>query len=117
MDIEPELFDGFAAKDPRYNARAYCLVGQVIKELVDDLKRQPTPEEIVDDFRDYVLDRYGPMSAMVLEEWGFKECQDIGEVIQNLVEAKLLFDADGMYGGTFPALYDFKDAFVEPFAV
>lgn len=117
MDIEPDLFGGITAKDPRYNARAYCLIAEILKELVEDLKRDPEPAEIVEDFRDFVLDRYGPMSAMVLDEWGVKECQDIGEMVQNLVEAKFIPGANGLYDGTFPALYGFKDAFVDPFAV
>ena len=115
MDIEPELFGGIVAKDPRYNARAYCLVAEVLKYLVGELKREPNSAEVIDGFHDYVIDRYGPMSFMVLEEWGLKECQDVGEVVQNLVEAKFVPGENGIYDGTFPAPYVFKDAFYDPF--
>ena len=42
--------------------------------------------EIVDGFIDMALDYFGPLAYTVVDSWGVHECQDLGEMMRNLVE-------------------------------
>jgi uncharacterized repeat protein (TIGR04138 family) len=48
--------------------------------------RHVTGQELLAGIRDYALTQFGPMSMMVLEEWGIRNCQDFGEIVFNMVE-------------------------------
>jgi len=40
--------------------------------------------------REFALKEYGPMSKAVLNEWGIKTTDDIGQIVFNLVNASVL---------------------------
>ena len=116
IDFESDLFEDILAKDPRYHARAYALLMDVVRFLLED-ECALTAENILEDFRDRTLDQYGPLSYRVLEEWGVTCCADIGEMMFNLMDAKRVRKDDGDTPGCFVGGYDFKEAFLSPFAV
>jgi uncharacterized repeat protein (TIGR04138 family) len=55
------------------------------------------------------------MALLVLEEWGIRSCEDIGEIVFNMVEANLLAKTDEDSRDDFKGAYDFQEAFREPF--
>ena len=58
---------------------------------------------------------WAAMAMTVLEEWGVRQCPDIGELVFNMVEAGLLAKTEKDSREDFRAGYDFTDAFRKPF--
>src|SRR5437016_2862085 len=80
-------------QDSRYNRDAYFFVREGLDHTIKLLKRKPegadrhvSPRELLDGIRDYTLKQYGPLARTVLEHWGVKRCEDIGEIVFNLVD-------------------------------
>ncbi len=118
IDFETDSFSDIVAKDPRYNARAYALLMDVINYLVDELEAKHIDAEfILDEFRERTLDQYGPLSYTVLTEWGVERCEDIGEMMFNLVESKRVNKDQSDSPEAFVGRYDFKEAFKGPYEV
>jgi phosphoribosylformylglycinamidine synthase len=76
-----------------------------------------TGGELLERFRDFTLDEFGPMSYAVLTDWGVRNCGDVGEIVFNLVETKRLGKTERDSRADFIGGYDFREAFLGPFEV
>ena len=115
IDFESDGFGDVVAKDPRYDARAYALLMDVIRYLGENGKHMGA-EDILDEFRERTLDQYGPMSYTVLSEWGVTRCEDIGEMMSNFVESRRVRQDENDSLEDFANGFDFREAFLLPFA-
>lgn len=128
MDFD-EVTRGLCQKDPRYTPQAYHLVrlaldhaqnkvhGELKKnaEAKGIIQRHVSGGELLDGFREYVLNTYGPMSYHLLQNWGLKKTVDVGHIVFQLIEAGLFGKSDEDDLADFENLYDFKEAFLYPF--
>jgi uncharacterized repeat protein (TIGR04138 family) len=55
------------------------------------------------------------MVVTVLDHWRIQSCEDIGNIVFNLIEAREFGKADGDSIEDFRGGYNFQDAFVKPF--
>ena len=109
--------------DPRYEFDAYLFLREALDyTLRSNRKNRPSGHarhvrgpELLAGFREYALEQFGPMAMVVLETWGVRSCEDVGEMVFTLVDA-------GAFGTTpqdskddFKGGYDFREAFVKPF--
>lgn len=117
-----EVVGRIVERDKRYAADAYGLV----RESLDFTQRRANKKsrgrlrhvsgaELLDGVREYVLKEYGPLAITVLEDWGIRSTRDIGEIVFNMVENRLLAKTEQDCLADFEASYDFKEAFVNPF--
>ena len=114
IDFESDSFDDIVAKDNRYDGRAYALLMDVVHYLGKDGKHM-SAAEIMDEFRETALDQFGPLAYRVLTEWGLKSCEDIGEMMFNLLEFhRVRRDSDDL-PESFLGGYDFEEAFLGPY--
>ena len=72
-------------------------------------------EELLDGFRLHALDEFGPMSLMVLNYWGVRTSEDVGNLVFNLVAAGVFGKTDEDTIESFREIFDFEEVFVEPF--
>lgn len=121
VNIELKL-DKILAKDPRYAREAYVFVResldftqQLIGRESQGTIRHVSGQELLDGIRQYALKQFGPMAAMVLEEWGVTRCPDFGEIVFNMVESDLLAKTEKDTRDDFQNGYDFVTAFRKPF--
>jgi uncharacterized repeat protein (TIGR04138 family) len=110
------------AKDPRYTRDAYIFVREALdftQQLIgrenQGTIRHVSGQELLDGIRQYAIKQFGPMAAMVLEEWGVTRCPDFGEIVFNMVEADLLAKTEKDTRDDFQNGYDFVTAFRKPF--
>ncbi|OYV45654.1 MAG: hypothetical protein B7X06_04285 [Verrucomicrobia bacterium 21-51-4] len=80
-----------------------------------ETQRQIAGVDLLEGFRRYVLEQYGPMTLTVLNTWGIKESLDLGNIVFNLVEYGVLGKTDGDKLEDFKDGLNFQDAFVKPF--
>jgi uncharacterized repeat protein (TIGR04138 family) len=103
--------------DPRYTREAYTLVMEALAFTCHDLEREGhvTGQEVLRGFRKYVLREFGPMARLTLGEWGIERCKDVGHIVFNLVEHRLLRKTDEDSIEDFTGGYDFGEAFEAPY--
>jgi uncharacterized repeat protein (TIGR04138 family) len=118
-----EALDSIVASDLRYQRDAYAFLRDALdfttkqqKKIKGVSVRHVTGPELLDGMRKYALKEFGPMVITVFDNWGIHSCEDIGNMVFNLI-------GSGVFGKTeedsiedFKNVYDFKEAFVKPFA-
>src|SRR5947207_11023557 len=118
-----EALDSIVASDPRYQRDAYVFLRDALdfttkqqKKVRGATVRHVSGPELLGGVRQYALKEFGPMVMTVFDSWGIHSCEDIGHMVFNLIGA-------GVFGKTeedsiedFKNVYDFQEAFVQPFA-
>src|SRR5215831_9889390 len=118
-----EALESLVANDPRYHRDGYIFLRDALnfatkrqKKIKGVSVRHVTGPELLDGVRQYALQEFGPMVMTVFDSCGIRSCEDIGNMVFNLIAA-------GVFGRTeqdsiedFKNVYDFEEAFVRPFA-
>jgi uncharacterized repeat protein (TIGR04138 family) len=118
-------------RDPRYALEAYEFVFEALSHTQKLLDRSPPEEigsevgaehhvsgpELLEGVRDLALREFGLMARTVFKVWGINRTDDFGEIIFNMIEAKLLCKTDRDRREDFHAVYDLDEALVEGFAI
>jgi uncharacterized repeat protein (TIGR04138 family) len=121
LPLENDPLAPVLAKDPRYNREAYLFLREALEftqrhvKRESDLTRHVSGRELLDGIREFALKEYGPMTMLVLEEWGVRRCEDFGEIVFNMVDHQILKTTDNDTREDFKGGYDFADAFRAPF--
>ncbi len=129
-----EALEQILAADPRYQRDAYLFVREALdytqkisdkehRSLSKEVGRQPPTEkhvtgrELLDGIRHFALSQqgFGPMTMTVFADWGITDCRDFGNLVFNMVEARLLRKTETDSPADFAGGYDFDDAFRKPF--
>jgi uncharacterized repeat protein (TIGR04138 family) len=108
--------------DGRYAADAYQFVREALDHTVRKLKKPRTGpgrhvsgEELLDGAREYALRQFGPLAKTVLEHWGIRQCEDIGNIVFNMVQREILGRSEEDSIESFRNGFDFDEAFTQPF--
>jgi uncharacterized repeat protein (TIGR04138 family) len=117
-----EIVERIVALDPRYHREAYDFLREALdftQKLAarekDERERHVTGQQLLEGVRGFALKEYGPMAQMVLAEWGIHRGEDIGELVFNLIEHRILKKTATDSREDFKGSYDFETAFREPF--
>jgi uncharacterized repeat protein (TIGR04138 family) len=117
-----EAVEAIVEKDKRYDGDAYAFLRDALdftlKSHEDGERgenRHVDGSELLRGFRNYALEEFGPMAITVLDEWGIRHTEDIGEMVFNLIEIGVFGKADTDNRDDFKGIFDFKEAFEEPF--
>ncbi len=116
MDMNTEfdfIVDEILAKDSRYGDEAYYFLMEALAFTKKKLKRKRhvNGEELLEGVKDYLMDRYGPLAINVLKHWGITSTDDIGNIVTNLVQNKVLNQSDEDDIKSFVGAYNFDDVF------
>ena len=117
VDYDRDSFQDIIAKDKRFDHRAYALLSEVVHDLLEAKHEHIRAADILEEFKEQALDLFGPMSYTVLTEWGLTKTEDVGEMIFNLVESGRLTRDESDSPDEFAGVYDFREAFLEPYQV
>jgi uncharacterized repeat protein (TIGR04138 family) len=116
IDFEADAFSDILSRDARYEARAYALLSAVIQKLGEG-GRSFSGEDVLEEFKETALDQYGPLAYTVLDAWGVRRCEDVGEMMFNLAESGRVGKGEDNTAESFAGGYDFKEAFLGPYAI
>jgi uncharacterized repeat protein (TIGR04138 family) len=120
LDFE-EAIRKIVAADDRYEFEAYLFVQEAIQYTQKSLGRHKQEQkhvggkELLNGIRDYALATFGPMTPIVLSEWGIHSCEDFGEIVFNLIQHKQATQSQSDSRDDFKNGYDFNEAFRKPF--
>lgn len=117
-----EIIKGIVKLDPRYREDAYSFVREgldytvrELKDLSEEKSHHVRGWELSKGIRDYAIREYGPISLRVLKHWGIHSSDDIGEIVYNMIAAQLLGKTVEDEKQDFHSVFDFEEAFREPF--
>jgi uncharacterized repeat protein (TIGR04138 family) len=125
IDVEQTL-DAILAKDTRYHRDAYYFVRDALdvaqKKFAKaggragkDKPAHVSGQQLLEGIRAHALEQFGPLTLMVLEEWGIRRGEDFGEIVFNMVESSLLGKTENDSREDFKGGYDFHEAFRKPY--
>jgi len=118
-----EAVDSIVARDKRYEAEAYAFVRDALDYTIKLRKRNSKDEgqhhvsgqELLEGVRQYALKEYGPMVTTVLSYWGIRQCEDVGNIVFNLIKKGIFGKSDRDNLEDFKGGFDFHEAFDVPF--
>jgi uncharacterized repeat protein (TIGR04138 family) len=107
-------------RDPRYRPEAYDFVrlalnhaSELFRKGEDD--QHVTGQELLEGFRQFAIQEFGPMALTTLHQWGLNEGLDVGNIVYNLIAVRYFGKNDGDSLEDFCGGYDFETAFTQPF--
>ena len=117
-----EAVSRLVLEDDRYTAGAYHFMRDALDHTLRQYReggqvedRHVSGKELVQGIRTYALKEFGPMVMTVFDDWGIHSCADFGEIVFNLIEARVFGKTDEDTREDFVGHYDFDEAFVKPF--
>jgi len=119
-----EALDSIVAADPRYHRDAYVFLRDALDYTTKQQKkskgaavRHVAGPELLEGVRVYALKEFGPMVMTVFSHWGIGCCEDVGNIVFNLIGAGIFGKTEQDSIDDFKSVYDFQDAFMKPFQV
>jgi uncharacterized repeat protein (TIGR04138 family) len=120
LNLEEKLQD-IADLQAKYDVEAYKFIFDSLDYvLVSNGKyqyasgdRHVSVEQLLDGIKDFALEQFGPLSRIVLEEWGIYCTEDIGEIVFDLVDGGLLNKQESDDKRDFSRGFSFREVFEE----
>jgi uncharacterized repeat protein (TIGR04138 family) len=107
------IMDQIRLREPRYHERAFLFVLSALEFSQTRLpeRRHISGAELAHACRDLALERYGVLARLVLEHWGIRQTEDIGDIVFALVDLGLLISQTHDTRDDFAGVYEFDQAF------
>ena len=118
-------------EDPRYAYEAYEFVFQALeftqkqlgRELPDETTDPTEPHnhvscrQLLEGIRDFGIREFGLMAPVVFRMWGIHRSADFGEIVFNLIEAKLMSKTDEDSRTEFHGVFDIDESMTQGFRI
>ncbi len=118
-------------RDPRYAYEAYDFVFQALRHTQKLLGREPPEQggegtdvryhvsgpELLEGIRALALQEFGLMARTVFRMWGIDRTDAFGDIVFNLIEAKLMTGTDEDRPTDFHNVFDLDQALVRDYRI
>jgi uncharacterized repeat protein (TIGR04138 family) len=114
-----EELEEILKKDNRYKIDAYLFLFEALDYTRRLFKKRKhvTGQELLEGIKELARIKFGRMAKTVLEDWGVKTTDDFGEIVFNLVEAKILSKTRKDKKEDFHNVYSFDEVFVRDYEI
>lgn len=109
-------------RDRRFDPQAYFFVKEALDFTLQRVSggnggqaRHVSGQELLEGFRDCALEQFGPMASTLMEEWGVRRCQDVGDMVFLLIEEQVFGKQESDRREDFSGDFDFIESLVVPF--
>jgi uncharacterized repeat protein (TIGR04138 family) len=109
-------------RDKRFDAHAYFFLKDALDFTLKRVAegnggqaRHVSGPELLDGFRDFALEQFGPMASTLMIEWGVRKCQDVGDMVFLLIEEQVFGRQESDRREDFSGSFDLEEALVTPF--
>ena len=117
-----EMVEQMLASGCKYRREVYYFVKEILDYTIDLAKqdnggkrRHVSGQELLRGFRSYSLKEFGPMTFTVLREWDIHRCEDIGDVVFELIERGVFGRDSSDSIEDFASVFEFEEVFLNPF--
>jgi uncharacterized repeat protein (TIGR04138 family) len=109
------VLDAVLEKDPRYARAAYLFVQRALSYFRErhgghGEAGHLTGAELLRGVREMAILEFGPMARLVLNGWGLRAGEDVGEIVYNLIDAGLMTKTPEDHKEDFHGIMDFGDS-------
>jgi uncharacterized repeat protein (TIGR04138 family) len=107
------IIDQICEKDPRYKSEAYEFLMEALAFTQRKYKRSKhvSGEELLEGIKQILMQKFGPLTLLVLNHWGITKTEDFGNIVFNLVDNKVLSKDSEDNIDSFQNGYDFSEVF------
>lgn len=107
------IMDQIRLREQRFDERAYLFVLAALEFSQTRLseRRHISGAELAHACRDLAIERFGLTARLVLQHWGVRTTQDLGDIVFTLVDLGLLISQPGDRREDFADVFDFAQAF------
>ena len=111
------LMDQIRLREPRFHERGYLFVLAALEyaQARRSERRHISGADLAYAVRDLAIERFGVLAREVLEHWGIRRTEDVGDVVFALVDSELLAAQPQDTRDDFVAVYDFDVAFARDY--
>lgn len=109
-------------RDKRFDPHAYFFLKDAldftlkrISESNGGQARHVSGPELLAGCRDYAIEQFGPMASTLMREWSIRKCQDLGDMVFNLIEEQVFGKQDSDKKEDFSEVFDFEASLILPF--
>jgi uncharacterized repeat protein (TIGR04138 family) len=109
-------------RDKRFDPHAYFFLKDALDFTLKRIAegnggqaRHVSGPELLEGYRDFALEQFGPMAATLMSEWGVRKCQDVGDMVFHLIEEQVFGKQDSDRREDFSEVFDFEDSLITPF--
>lgn len=112
-----DKIDEIVKKNPQYKKEAYLFVLNALEYTKRKLKttNHISGKELLLGFKELAQKEFGVLAKTVLEYWGIRSTDDIGEIVFNLCEAKILTKREEDKKEDFANFFDFEEEFIKKY--
>lgn len=113
LEFADEILEQLRDRNPRYHGKAYLFLLSALHYVMESLDRPRhiSGQELSEGVRGLALARFGPLARTVLEHWGIRTTEDLGEIVFALVDCGILMKQEGDSPDDFRGVFDFEEAF------
>lgn len=117
QNLEDILTD-LCEEDNRYKEDAYEFVLEALSFTQKRFKRHyhVSGPELLEGIKELSMDKFGPLTMMVLEHWGIHSTEDFGNIVFNLVNKRILSKTDEDKLENFKDVFDFEGVFKQGYS-
>lgn len=112
-----DKIDEIVKNNPQYKKEAYLFILYVLEYTKRKLKtaNHISGQELLLGFKELAQKEFGLMAKTVLEYWGINTTDDVGEIVFNLCEAKILKRKENDKKEDFHNYFNFEEEFIEKY--
>ncbi len=116
MMVTPQVLDKIrneiilSGRDTRYKLEAYGFIlrGLNFYHTKSGERRHFTGQELAKGFIEFAQKQFGPLTHSVLQNWGINKTDDLGNIVYNLIDIKLIRKQDSDSLEDFFGVFDIK---------
>lgn len=109
-------------RDKRFDPHAYFFLKDALDFTLKRIAegnggqaRHVSGPELLEGYRDFALEQFGPMGSTLMSEWGVRKCQDVGDMVFHLIEEQVFGKQDSDRREDFSEVFDFEESLTRPF--
>jgi uncharacterized repeat protein (TIGR04138 family) len=108
-----EVIEDICEQDKRYKPDSYEFVMEGVRFSQVRLKKtgHVSGRELAEGIRELAVKKFGPMAKSVLQYWGMTTTEDIGNIVFNMIDKKILQKTEADIPDDFKDVYSFEEAF------
>ena len=121
-----KTIEEIAKEDGRYDPRALKFVFEGLATTIDKIREAEGPEssgrhisgqELSWGLADVAKDRWGRLSAMVLNQWGVHTTRDLGEIVYLMIDYEWMTSQESDTIEDFDDVFDFIEVFEKQYVI
>lgn len=107
------IIDQICESDPRYKTDAYEFLMEALSFTQRKFRRTKhvSGQELLEGIKQLLMQKFGPLTLLVLNHWGITRTEDFGNIVFNLVDNKILSKDSEDNIDSFQNGYDFNEVF------